>query len=134
MPETVDTYLQALPDARRELVRTVHERVRHAVPELEVRMWGKVIGYGSFHYRSKSGREGDWFPIGLANQKRYVSLYLCAADDDGYLAEANAERLGRVDVGKSCVRFKKLEDLNLDVVDELCRRATELVAAGRFAT
>ena len=97
-------------------------------------MWGKVIGYGSFHYRSKSGREGDWFPIGLANQKRYVSLYLCAADDDGYLAEANAERLGRVDVGKSCVRFKKLEDLNLDVVDELCRRATELVAAGRFAT
>jgi hypothetical protein len=104
-----------------------------AVPELDVSMWKKFIGYGSYHYRYASGREGDWFPIGLTNNKRYVSLYICAADDEGYLAETNAARLGKVDVGKSCVRFTKLDDLDLDVAGELCRRAAQLVAAGRFA-
>jgi hypothetical protein len=114
-------------------VRAVHERVLAEVPELDVRMWNKFIGYGSYHYRYASGREGDWFPIGLTNNKRYVSLYICAADDDGYLAESNAERLGKVSVGKSCIRFTKLENLDLDVAGELCRRAAQLVASGRFA-
>ena len=129
----VEDYIDSLPDERRETVRAVHERVLAEVPELDVRMWNKFIGYGSYHYRSASGREGDWFPIGLTNNKRYVSLYVCVADDDGYLAEQNAERLGKVSVGKSCVRFSRLENLDLDVTGELCRRAAELVAAGRFA-
>jgi Domain of unknown function (DU1801) len=129
----VEDYIDSLPDERRETVRAVHERVLAEVPELDVRMWNKFIGYGSYHYRSASGREGDWFPIGLTNNKRYVSLYVCVADDDGYLAEQNAERLGKVSVGKSCIRFTRLENLDLDVAGELCRRAAELVAAGRFA-
>jgi Domain of unknown function (DU1801) len=130
----VEEHIDSLPDDRRELVRTVHETVRAAAPELETKMWsGKFIGYGTYHYRYASGREGDWFPIGLANNKQYVSLYLCACDDDGYLAEQNAARLGNVSVGKSCIRFKRLEDLDLDVVSELCGRAAELVRTGRFA-
>jgi hypothetical protein len=129
----VDEYIGALPEGRRETVRAIHERVLAEVPDLDVRMWNKFIGYGSYRYRSASGREGDWFPIGLTNNKRYVSLYVCVADDDGYLAEQNAERLGKVNVGKSCVRFTKLENLDLDVAGELCRRAADLVAAGRFA-
>ena len=136
MPEpaqTVDDYLASLPEGRREIVTAVHERVTAAVPDLEVKMWSRFIGYGSYHYVYASGREGDWFPIGLANNKGYVSLYICAGDEDGYLAEQNADRLGKVDVGKSCIRFKRLDDLDLDVVEELCRRAAGLVAAGRFA-
>ena len=129
----VEDYIDSLPDERRETVRAVHERVLAEVPQLDVRMWNKFIGYGSYHYRSASGREGDWFPIGLTNNKRYVSLYVCVADDDGYLAEQTAERLGKVSVGKSCIRFTRLENLDLDVAGELCRRAAELVAAGRFA-
>lgn len=131
--ESVAHYIAALPQGRRDMVQRVHDRIREAVPELEVRMWNRVIGYGSYHYEYASGREGDWFPVGLANNARYISLYLCAADDEGYLAERNADRLGNVSVGKSCVRFKKPEDLDLDVVAELCRRAAELVAAGRYA-
>jgi hypothetical protein len=132
-PQAVDDFIASLPDGRREIVRAVDGAIREAVPDLDVRMWGKFIGYGSYHYRYASGREGDWFPIGLANNKQYLSLYICAADDDGYLAEANADRLGDVSVGKSCIRFKRLEDLDLDVAVELSRRAAELVKAGRFA-
>ena len=131
---TVEEHIDSLPEDRRVTVRAVHDTVRAAAPELDVKMWGeKLIGYGSYHYRYASGREGDWFPIGLANNKAYVSLYICAADADGYLAEQNAERLGTVSVGKSCIRIKRLEDLDLDVVAELSRRAAELVKEGRFA-
>ncbi|GAA5011345.1 DUF1801 domain-containing protein [Actinopolymorpha pittospori] len=129
----VADYIAGLPDGRREIVRAVHERIRVEVPELEVRMWTRFIGYGHYHYRYASGREGDWFPVGLTNNKQYVSLYICAADQEGYLAEANAERLGRVSVGKSCIRFRRLDDLDIDVAGELVRRAAHLVAAGRFA-
>jgi hypothetical protein len=131
--QSVDDYLASLPDDRGDTVKRVHEVVTQAVPELEVRMWKSFIGYGSYHYRYASGREGDWFPIGLTNNKSYVSLYFCAAEDDGYLAEKNEDRLGKVSVGKSCVRFKKLDDLNLDVVAELAQRAAALSKAGQFA-
>jgi Domain of unknown function (DU1801) len=131
--QSVDDYLASLPDGRREIVTRVHEVVTEAVPELEVRMWKTFIGYGSYHYRYASGREGEWFPIGLTNNKSYVSLYFCAAEDDGYLAEKNEERLGKVSVGRSCVRFKKLDDLNLEVVAELAQRAAALSKAGQFA-
>jgi Domain of unknown function (DU1801) len=131
--QRVGDYLASLPDDRRDTVTRVHEVVTQAVPELEVRMWKSFIGYGSYHYRYASGREGDWFPIGLTNNKSYVSLYFCAAEDDGYLAEKNEARLGKVSVGKSCVRFKRLDDLNLDVVAELAQRAAALSKAGQFA-
>lgn len=62
--------------------------------------------------------------VALASQKNHISFYLgCAADDDGYLAENNKERLGKVSVGHSCIRFKKLEDLNLKVAMELVKKA-----------
>jgi Domain of unknown function (DU1801) len=130
----IDSHIDSLPEPRRDIVRAVHDTIRAAAPDLEATMWSeKIIGYGSYHYRYASGREGDWFPVGLANQKQYVSLYICAADEDGYLAEQNADRLGNVSVGKSCIRFKRLEDLDLNVVAELTRRAADLVSAGRFA-
>ena len=131
---SIDEHIASLPDGRREAVQAVHDTVRAAAPDLEAAMWSeKIIAYGTYHYRYASGREGDWFPIGLANNKGYVSLYICAADEDGYLAEQNADRLGKVSVGKSCIRFKRLEDIDLDVVAELSRRAAELVREGRFA-
>ncbi|HSL57646.1 MAG TPA: hypothetical protein VK866_07385, partial [Acidimicrobiales bacterium] len=64
---------------------------------------------------------------------RYVSLYLCAADDDGYLAERNADRLGKVSVGRSCIRVTRPEHLDREVAAELVRSAADLVASGRFA-
>jgi hypothetical protein len=136
----VKAHLAAIDGERGEIMRSLHTVVREAAPELTTKMWNDtIIGYGTLHYRGASGREGDRFPVGLANQKQYVSLYLCAADDRGYLAEQNADRFQRPDaratvsVGKSCVRFKHLDDLDLDVVRELVRRTADLADAGGFA-
>ena len=77
-----------------------------------------MIGYGSFHYKTKSGREGDWPVLSLASQKNYISVYLCSVKDGKYVAESYGKKFGKVSVGKSCIRFKKLEDVKLDVLKE----------------
>lgn len=71
-----------------------------------------MIGYGPMTYRYASGKEGEWFKIGLASQKNYISLYMCAADDEGYVAERYRDRLPKANIGKSCVRFKRVDDLD----------------------
>lgn len=133
----VSSYISDAPDDRQEILQTVHELIVQAVPHLEphvmLGMAKPMIGYGTFHYRYASGQEGDWSVIALANQKNYVSVYLCAVDEQGqYIAEANAKRLGKVSVGKSCIRFKKLEDIDLAVLRELCIKSDQLIQAGGF--
>ena len=81
--------------------------------------------YGKYHYKSASGREGDWFLIGLSAGKNSYSLHICAGDKDGYLAERNAAKLGKVKTGRSCINFKKLEDLKLDVAMGLVKQAAK---------
>lgn len=125
--KTPQDYLASLPQPRRKTLDTIHKAIRAAVPALKPHIMHGMLGYGMYHYKYASGREGDWFIIGLASQKNYVSLYICACDKDGYLAEKNKDRLGKVSVGRSCNRFKKLEDLNLKVAVELVRKAATLM-------
>ena len=66
------------------------------------------------------------FVVGLANQRHYMSAYICCMVDGKHLAEAYAKDLGNVSCGKSCIRFRKLEDLNLPVFRKVVKLAAEL--------
>ncbi|MGZ8486934.1 MAG: DUF1801 domain-containing protein [Candidatus Binatia bacterium] len=116
-----------MPEPRRKIVSVIHKAIRAALPKLMPDILHVMLGYGPFHYKHASGHEGDWFVVGLASQKNYVSRYICACDKNGYLAEKNKSRLGEVPVGRSCIRFKKLEDLNLKVAMGLVKKAAALV-------
>ena len=126
---TLDEFLAALPADRRATVTALHKAIRKAVPKLApfvtAGMGTPIIGYGKYHYKSASGREGDWFLIGLAPGKTYYSLHICAGDKDGYLVERNAAKLGKVKTGRSCINFKKLEELKLDVAMGLVKQAAK---------
>jgi hypothetical protein len=124
--KTPNQYLDSLPADRRQALSKLHAAIKKAAPELKPHIAHGMIGYGPFPYKTGSGCEGDWFVVGLASQKNYISLYLCACDDDGYLAERNKDVLGRVSVGKSCIRFKRLEDLNLKAALQLVKKASRL--------
>ena len=115
---TVAAFLAALPDDRRATMTTLHQAIRKAVPKLAPFMTSgmgpaPIIGYGKYHYKYASGREGDWFLIGLVAAKKDYALHICVADKTGYLVEKNAKKLGKVKTGRSCINFKHLEDLNL---------------------
>lgn len=113
---TPEQYLAELAEPRRSEFQRIHELVRETLPDLEPHMQSGMLGYGRYHYKYASGREGDWFRVGLASNKRYISLYICAADERGYVAERFRERMPKADIGKSCVRFKRLDDLDRDAL------------------
>jgi Domain of unknown function (DU1801) len=131
MPEplpTIDEFLAALPADRRDTMTALHKAIRQAVPKLAPAMMSgmgpsPLIGYGKYHYRSASGREGDWFLIGLVAGKPGYALHICVGDKDGYLVERNAAKLGKVKAGRSCINFKKLGDLKLGVAMGLVQQA-----------
>ena len=119
--KTHGEYIAEVEDKRRDDIQALHDLVRRAASELEPTMEFGMLGYGKYHYKYKSGREGDWMKIGIANNKSYISLYCCGVVDGGYVAEGFKDRLPKADIGKSCVRFKRLSDLDLKVVEELIR-------------
>ena len=125
---TVDEFLAALPAGRRETMTTLHKAIRKAVPKLAPAVMtgmgpSPIIGYGKYRYKSASGREGDWFLIGLAPGTSAYSLHICVGDKDGYLVERNAAKLGKVKTGRSCINFKQLDDLNLAAAIGLVKQA-----------
>ena len=70
-----------------------------------------------------TGREGDAAVVGLASNKRHISLYVHSVVDGRYLAEAYAPRLPKASVGRSCIRVRRATDLDPAVVAELLREA-----------
>jgi len=119
----VEDYIEALEEPRRSEIRQLHELIREAVPDAEPSLRTGMIGYGEFHYRYASGREGDADLVSLSSRKNYISLYVLCMFDGGYLAERYAERLPKAKIGKSCVRFKRASDVDLGVVRELVAEA-----------
>lgn len=110
---TTAEYLKALPPDRKAILEQIDQLVRDAVPKLKPAFSYNMPGYGMFKYKNYKGEVIDWPVIAMASQKNYVSVYVCATIDGEYIAEQHKERLGKVNVGKSCIRFKKLEDVNL---------------------
>lgn len=119
-------YLAQLPADRKTAVTTLHKAIRQAAPQLKPCLVYGMLGYGPFHYKYASGREGDTAVVCLASQKNYISLYVLGEKNGASLAEANMAALGKVSVGKCCIRFKQLADLNLKAAMQLVKTAAKL--------
>ena len=91
----------------------------------EPQMWGPtIIGYGTYHYKYASGREGDWMRSGFSPRKAKHSLYLMGGYCDKHTGEKREEqltRLGKHKTGASCLYVNKLADIDLDVLEEMIR-------------
>lgn len=124
--KTPSEYLAALEGDRKKDITALHKLIRKAAPKLKPFIHSGMLAYGPFHYRYESGREGDWFKIGVSNNKQYISLYACAIDEKKkYVAEGFKKALPKASIGKSCVRFKKLSDLDLDALAALIQKTEQ---------
>jgi uncharacterized protein YdhG (YjbR/CyaY superfamily) len=117
--KSVKEYISMLTPQRREIVTNLKNLIQKTAPSLKLHYANNMLGFGSFKYKDYKKEMIDWPIIALASQKNYISLYICALDDGEYIAEKYADRLGKVSIGRSCIRFKKLEDLNLNEVKKL---------------
>lgn len=96
------------------------------VTRFEPKMWGdSIIGFGEYHYRYASGREGDWFLTGFSPRKQNLTLYIMAGFDR---YEDLMKKLGKYKTGKSCLYIKSLEDIDQEVLKTLVRESIEHVA------
>lgn len=124
---SVRAYLDAIPDAARrhdcELIAAMMERVTGAAPV----MWGTgIVGFGTYHYKYDSGREGDAPLVAFASRKGDISIYLSC---DASAQEALRERLGRHKMGKSCLYLRRLDDVDAVVLEQMVVAAMDDVLA-----
>ena len=118
---SVEGFLSAVQHPRRREDGRVLLRLMREVTGLEPAMWGpSIIGFGDYHYRYESGREGDFFQVGFSPRKQCLSLYLPAGfpEYDALLAA-----LGKHRKGASCLYVNKLADIDLAVLRELVVRS-----------
>jgi len=123
--KTPKEYIAKLDEPRQTEIKRIDKLIRQTVPELKPFIIAGMLGYGPFHFKYPSGREGDWCRIGLASNKSYISLYACAADKRGYVAERYKKKLPKASIGKSCVRFKTLDDLEPEALKALLRETAK---------
>lgn len=88
-------------------------------------MWGSsIVGFGSYHYKYASGREGDWPAVGFSPRKQNLTLYIMGGFN-GH--EELLEKLGKHSTGKGCLYIKRLEDVDQPTLRELIKRSVKLV-------
>lgn len=122
-PKTPSEFLASLPDGRRADARRLHRLIRKTAPSLKPYVGSGGIAYGPMHVRYASGREVDWMAVGLALRKHGLALHVILPADGSAMPEIRKERFPKGDVGKSCVRFRKLDDLDERAVVDLVRAA-----------
>lgn len=120
-----EDYIDTLSPERKDIILSVDKLIQKTVPSLKPNFLYNMLGYGAFDYINYKKENIKWPVIALASQKNYISLYACAILDGKYLAEDYKDRLGKVSVGKSCIRFKHLEDLNIEVLKKLLVEAAK---------
>ncbi len=125
-----DEYINLIEELRRADIQALDVLIRATAPQLDRKLFGSIIGYGSSHYQSKSGRSGEWFTIGLASQKNYISVYICIVEDGEYLPEKYKDQFPKASIGKSCIRFKKLENIDQEMLVSLINKAVKLKESG----
>ncbi len=113
MKTEVEEFLLAIePETVREDCQTLTKLIEEVVGE-PPKMWGKMIGCGSYHYVYESGREGDSFKVGFAPRKGKFTLYIQSGFEP--VAE-EMDILGEHKRGKSCLHIKKMSDIDIDVL------------------
>jgi hypothetical protein len=99
------------------IVMEIMEKIAGAPPA----MWGpSIVGFGNYHFKYESGREGKWFLTGFSPRKQALTLYIMAGFDryDELLA-----KLGKFKTGKSCLYIKNLDDVHMPTLKALIKQS-----------
>lgn len=128
--QAAQAYIDGLEEPRRSELQQIHEFIRRTVPDLEPYMYGKdLVGYGRYHYKYATGREGESSIIGLSSRKAYISVYATGGDGELYVAERFKDQMSKADIGKSCIRFKKFEHIDFEVLGKILKESEATMAA-----
>ena len=120
---SVDAFVGAVDHQRRREDAQTVKAMMERVTAWEPRMWGaSIVGFGEYHYKYESGREGDFLITGFSPRKKALTIYIMP----GFRRyDALMGKLGKFKTGKSCLYINKLDDVDLSVLEELIRLSVE---------
>ena len=119
--QSVTDFLQAVPDERKRDDSFAILELMKEVTGQEPKMWGdSIIGFGNYHYKYATGREGDWFLTGFSPRKQNLTLYIMSGFDE---YDELLKKLGKYKTGKACLYINKLADVEISVIKELIQKS-----------
>jgi hypothetical protein len=119
----VEDFLDAVEHPQRKADGYELLRIMTEITKEEPVMWGpSIVGFGTYHYKYESGREGDMPITGFSPRKQSLSLYIMSGFNE---YDVLLEKLGKHRVGKSCLYINKLADVDISVLKEIIRKSFE---------
>ena len=116
----VSKFINSIEDARKRRDSLALLGMMKEITGAQPQMWGdSIVGFGTYHYRYASGREGDWFITGFSPRKQALTVYLMC---DVSAQRPLLDKLGKYKIGKSCLYVKKLADIDEAVLRKLIER------------
>ena len=124
--QDVNQFIESIQEAdKREACQVLVQLMQEVTGE-PPKMWGdSMVGFGTYHYKYASGREGDWFITGFSPRKQNLTIYFLEGFEQH---QALLERLGKHKVSKSCLYVNRLSDIDLGVLRELVRASYAVMA------
>jgi hypothetical protein len=114
---SVEAYLQSIEGPSRREDCLALSRLMEEATHYSPKMWGaSIVGFGSYHYKYASGREGDACLTGFSSRKTDITVYL-VKDFPGQAALL--EKLGKFKMGKGCIYLRRLADVDLEILAQL---------------
>ncbi len=126
--EQIQTYIDSQPDPKRADIEALHARILKVLPKCK--LWfldgkddkGKIvtnpnIGYGHQTLKYADGKTKEFYQIGISANTTGISVYIIGINDKTYLSKTYGKKLGKASVTGYCIKFKKLKDINIDILE-----------------
>lgn len=122
---SVDEYINAIEHPQRKEDCKAILALMKEISGREPVMWGhSIVGFGKYHYKYESGREGDMLMTGFSNRKQAITLYIM----DGFKRHAELlDNIGKYKTGKSCFYIKRLSDIDIEVLSTVISESLKTV-------
>ncbi len=132
----IKEYIATQPEPKRSNMQVLHKRMLQVFPKCK--LWfldgrddkGKIvsnpnIGYGFYTIKYSDGTNREFYQIGLSANTTGISVYIMGIKDKTYLAQTYGKKIGKASVSGYCIKFKTLEDINMDILELAIRYGIE---------
>jgi Domain of unknown function (DU1801) len=132
----IESYIASQPENKRNDMQALHRLALQALPDCK--LWfldgkdsdGHVvsnpsIGYGSYMIKYADETTREFYRVGMSANKTGISMYIMGVKDKTYLAQTYGNKIGKANVSGYCIKFKKLSDINIDILDAALRYGFE---------
>lgn len=121
--QKVEEFLNSIADEKKREDSFALLDIFKQVTKLEPKMWGSsIVGFGDYHYKGASGREGDWFFTGFSPRKQNLTLYFMSGFER---YNELLKKLGKYSTGKSCLYIKRMDDVHVPTLKKLVRESVK---------